>query len=79
MKRVLPLMLLFAFCGVDECNEPPKTVEKADPVRINYIRDDRTNLCFARWRGYGEDSSSIAHVPCQALINVVPGMVESYK
>lgn len=84
---LLPLML----CGTDDCDgqttSPKPTTVKADPNNLQYIRDDRTNLCFAKYSYTipcgemcsDEEGVSIVMVPCKALENIVQSVVEKYK
>lgn len=77
--------------GVDQCkNEPeppPATVVKADPAELSYVRDERTNLCFARYRyvipcGQGCSNGagfSITGIDCERLKGVATNMVENVK
>jgi hypothetical protein len=77
MKKSLLVLMLLAFCGVDNCNNPPpNTTYEAEPYQLSYITDHRTGLCFARYHSL---YPSIALVPCDSLKKVMPATVESPK
>lgn len=80
MKTILlSALLLAAFCGMDECRNPPRTVSEANPHVLSYIHDTRTGLCFAKHRDSLEGNSSITLVPCDGLGKITPNAVEDYK
>ena len=88
---VIGLMLAgIGFAGI-HCEDekpapPPPTITQANPRHLQYVRDNRTNLCFARyWFGidtYGQnhsDAYSIVLVPCEALKAINSNQVEELK
>lgn len=79
MKKLFVLPLLF-LCGMDECNTSSsnKTIRSANPRTLSYIKDDRTNLCFAKYSDGGvEANSTIVVVPCENLKMISIFSVES--
>ncbi len=59
MKGILIILLLMTGCG-EAPN--PRQFKAADSIR--YIKDDRTNLCFARLVGV----HGFTNVPCTAEV-----------
>jgi hypothetical protein len=81
---------IYSMCGCeieDRPSQPPPTTVKADPQALQYIRDERTNLCFARYSyriPCGElcvdgSGASITMIPCDALKGVTTAPVEEFK
>jgi hypothetical protein len=83
-KGLLLFVLLFLFgCEVERI-EVPIITKVGD--RIQYIQDDRTNLCFARYCAepfgggcYHGSASNVVLVPCQAFSNITKIPVEVLK
>ncbi len=72
MKYVFLFLSVFAF-GCDDIirqeHEESRRRELAWVVQeIRYIKDPRTNLCFAYyWGGAGNGGPALAYAPCEAV------------
>lgn len=90
MRRLLLLCMLAGTCAADDCGNnqsptpPTPTIVKQDPSALQYVRDERVGLCFARYSysfgDYNKDTGySIAAVDCEKLKGVTAAPVESLR
>lgn len=68
LKRTLMIVgfaLVTLFVYVAAVNRPPpRTENHASVERIVYFMDRRTNLCYARFNKYYQESFTVTNVPC---------------
>lgn len=77
MKRIILLALLLAGCTPDpktparyreRVQEESQRVAKETLIRIAYVHDVRTNLCFAEARGRDDIGvTALTLVPCESI------------
>ena len=56
-------LLLILFLGITGCDNLPVRVVRVGAEHLIYIKDSRTNLCYATW-DWGYESELITNVPC---------------
>ncbi len=76
MKKMLIIAIIFLGCS-ESVEEQKDITESGLKMRgIAYVKDKKTNLCFAavRGHGYSQHSLSITEVPCDSVKEYVKEM-----
>jgi len=75
----MKLLLLSVLIVLPGCDPYPERKTKGAPVthRVQYLRDERTGLCFAFMRGKSLDQGpALVLVPCDSLPPEIVNTVE---
>jgi hypothetical protein len=69
MNKFLFLLIFISLFLTGGCEKIPKVIDEEINVRVTYVIDKRTGLCFARSRNaYG---CAYTMVPCDKVMNLI--------